>query len=75
MTRPAGRFGTGSGRLGVIVAMAAGAAGMALGGLVTATASGGLGTGNGLGGALVALVVGLVALVLGGLALTLSLIH
>ena len=72
LARPAGRFGTGSGRLGAVVALATGLIAMALGGLVAATADGGIGTGNGLGGAIVALVVGLIATVLGGLALARS---
>ncbi|GGX01050.1 DUF6223 family protein [Streptomyces lomondensis] len=50
----------------------AGAAGMALGGLVAATADGGLGSGNGLGGAYVALLMGLTGTSLGALALTRS---
>ncbi|KUO14692.1 DUF6223 family protein [Streptomyces dysideae] len=74
LVRPAGRFGTGSGsgRLGTIVPLAAGPIAMGLGGLVVATSDGGIGTGNGLGGAIVALVVGLIALALGGLALARS---
>lgn len=69
LTRPTGRFGTGSGRLGANVALSTGLIAMALGGVVTATADGGLGTGNGLGGAVVALGVGATAVILGGLAL------
>jgi uncharacterized protein DUF6223 len=70
--RSACRIGTGSGRLGAIVALVAGLIGMALGGLVVATADGGIGTGNGLGGGIVALVVGLIGMALGGLALARS---
>ncbi|WP_431677961.1 DUF6223 family protein [Kitasatospora sp. KL5] len=74
LSRSRGRTGGGggAGRSGAVLALVSGPAGMALGGLVAATASGGLGTGNGLGGAVVALLVGLVATVLGGLALTRS---
>ncbi|WP_435808444.1 DUF6223 family protein [Streptomyces afghaniensis] len=52
--------------------MVAGLIGMALGGLVAATADGGLGTGNGLGGVCVAMLVGLIATALGRLVLTRS---
>ena len=55
-----------------IVALGAGVLGVALGGLVAATAPGGVGTGNGLGGAVVAMLVGLLGLVLNGLALARS---
>lgn len=70
--RAAGRAGSGSGRTGAAGAVAAGLIGMALGGLVVATAAGGVGTGNGLGGAVVALVIGLISTALGGLALARS---
>ncbi|MFF2852246.1 DUF6223 family protein [Streptomyces sp. NPDC058001] len=66
LARPAGRFGTGSGRGAAIVA---GLIGMAIGGVVVATADGGLGTGNGLGGGIVALALGLTGTALGTLAL------
>ncbi|MFB7466486.1 DUF6223 family protein [Streptomyces sp. NPDC056224] len=46
-------------------AVAAGLTGLALGGLVAATAKGDLGTGNGLGGAYAALFLGLIATSLG----------
>lgn len=58
--------------ISAMLAMAAGLIGMALGGLVAATADGGLGTGNGLGGAYVALVLGLISTSLGGRALVRS---
>jgi hypothetical protein len=70
--RSAGRTGPGSGGLRAIVALVAGLIGMALGGLVVATADGGIGTGNGLGGGIVALVMGLIGMALGGLALARS---
>ena len=66
LARPAGRFGTASGRLGAIVAGLIAAAG---GGLNLAIADGGPGTGNGVVGGAAALVLGLIALALGGLAL------
>ena len=72
LVRPAGRFGTASGRLGAIVALASGLIGIAFGGLMIATAPGGLGSGGGLAGAVVALVVGLIAMALGGLSLARS---
>ncbi|MGW0754210.1 DUF6223 family protein [Streptomyces sp. NPDC002587] len=59
-------------RPGAVPAMAAGLTGLALGGLVAATAKGGLGTGNGLGGAYVALLLGLIATSLGCWALSRS---
>jgi hypothetical protein len=65
----AGVYAMSSGRHGAIVAALVGLIGMALGGLVVATADGGIGTGNGLGRGIVALVVGLIGIVLGGLAL------
>jgi Family of unknown function (DUF6223) len=61
-----------SARRGAIVAMAAGLAGMATGGVVVAAAEGGPGTGYGIVGGFVALVIGLVATVLGGLAMARS---
>ncbi|WBB51022.1 DUF6223 family protein [Verrucosispora sp. WMMA2044] len=66
-----GRFRTGRARAGWS-ALAAGAFGMALGGLVVLTSDGGVGTGNGRGGGYVALVVGLIALVVGGFVLARS---
>lgn len=72
LARPAGRFGTSSGRLGAVVALAGGVIAIALGGLVAVTSDSGIGTGNGRGGSYVALLVGLIALVLGGLALARS---
>ena len=72
LARPAGRFGTGNGRRGAIVALVVGPIGLVIGGLVVATADGGLGTGNGLVGGVVAMVVGLIGMALGGLALARS---
>jgi hypothetical protein len=63
--RPAGRFGRG--RLGVIIALAAGVVSVCVGGYIVATA-GGFGTGGGRAGAIVAVVLGLLAIVLGGIA-------
>ena len=69
--RPAGRFGTASGSLGAIVALAAGLIAAAVGGLKAATSTG-IGTGVGLAGAVVAVVLGLIAIALGTLALSRS---
>jgi len=69
LVRPNGRFGTGSGTLGAVVALAGGVIGTIVGGLVAATA-GGIGTGGGLAGAIVAVVLGLIALLLGVFALS-----
>jgi hypothetical protein len=70
--RPAGRIGTGNGRMGAIVALLAGLIAVINGGLNLAIATGGPGTGNGVVGAAVALVLGLIAMALGGLALARS---
>src|SRR5215208_3268385 len=72
LARPAGRFGTASGRLGAIVALVAGLIALVNGGLNLAVASGGLGSGNGVVGGAAALVLGLIATALGGLALARS---
>ena len=72
LARPNSRFGTASGRLGVIVALVAGLIAVVNGGLVLASANGGPGTGNGVVGGAAALVLGLIAAVLGGLALARS---
>ena len=72
LARPASRFGTASGRLGVIVALVAGLIGVVTGGLNLAIANGGPGTGNGVVGGAAAFVLGLIALALGGLALARS---
>ncbi len=72
LARSAGRIGTGTGRRGAVVALAAGLAGAAIGGLVVAAAQGGPGTGYGIVGGFVALMVGLIGMVLGGLALARS---
>ena len=69
LARPAGRFGSASGRLGAIVALVAGLMAVVNGGLNLAIANGGLGTGNGVVGGAAAFVLGLIALALGGLAL------
>ncbi|MFB4287223.1 DUF6223 family protein [Nonomuraea sp. ATR24] len=60
--------GSGARRGGVVVALAAGAAGTVIGAVVLVTADGGPGTGNGTVGGYVALALGVIALVLGGLA-------
>ncbi|WP_280487184.1 DUF6223 family protein [Nocardia farcinica] len=65
LTRPH-RFGAGR---TAIAALAAGLAGLAIGGVVVATARGAVGSGNGLGGAYVAVLVGAVAAALGAVAL------
>ncbi len=70
LTRSVG--GAGNGRRGAIVALVLGPIGLAMGGLVVATADGGIGTGNGLAGGIVAIVVGLVGTTMGGLALVRS---
>jgi len=72
LARPAGRFGTASGRLGAIAALVAGLIASVNGGLNLAVASGGLGSGNGVVGGAAALVLGVIATVLGGLALARS---
>jgi hypothetical protein len=69
VTVAAGGIGTGSGRLGAIVAAVVGLISVVIGGLALARSAGGIGTGNGRGGAIVALVVGLIGMVLGGLVL------
>jgi hypothetical protein len=69
LSRPASRFGTGSGRLGAVVALIAGLIAVFNGGLNLAIANGGPGTGNGVVGAAAAFVLGLIALTLSGLAL------
>jgi hypothetical protein len=69
LARPAGRFGTASGRLGVIVAMLTGLIAVVNGVVNLAIATGGPGTGNGVVGGAAAVVLGLVAMALGGLAL------
>lgn len=61
-------FGT-VGRLGVIVALAAGLVAVINGALVLAVANGGLGSGNGVVGGAAALVLGVIGIVTGGLAL------
>ncbi len=72
LRRSAGRFGTGNGRRGAVVALVAGLIAAVNGGLNLAVATGGLGSGNGVAGGGAALVLGLIATVLGGLALTRS---
>jgi hypothetical protein len=70
--RSSGRIGTGFRRRGALLALVTGPIGMALGGLVVASADGGIGTGNGLGGGIVAIALGLVGVVIGRLALVRS---
>jgi hypothetical protein len=72
LRRSAGRIGTGNGRLGAIVAFAAGLIALVNSGLNLAIATGGPGTGNGVVGAAAALVLGLIGMALGGLALARS---
>ena len=69
LARPAGLFGTASGRLGAIVALVGGLVAGVNGALVLAMANGGPGTGNGVVGGAGGLVLGLIALALGSLAL------
>ena len=69
LVRPAGRFGTESGRLGILVALVAGLIGLINGGLILFLANGGPGTGNGVVGGAAALVLGLIAMSLSGLAI------
>jgi uncharacterized YccA/Bax inhibitor family protein len=68
LVRSARRIGN-NGRRGAIVALVLGPIGLAIGGLVVATADGGVGTGNGIAGGVVAMTVGLIGMALGGLAL------
>jgi hypothetical protein len=72
LARPAGRFGTDSGRRGAIAALVAGIIAVVNGGLNLAIATGGPGTGNGVVGGAAAFVLGSIALVLGGWALARS---
>ena len=72
LRRPGSRFGTESGRLGAIVALAAGLLAASNGGLNLAVANGGPGAGNGVVGGAAAFVLGLIALTIGGLALARS---
>ena len=72
LAHPAGRFGTGWGRLGANLALVAGLIAGINGGLVVAFAKGGPGSGNGVVGGAGALVLGLIAVALGGLALARS---
>ncbi|WBB53375.1 DUF6223 family protein [Verrucosispora sp. WMMD573] len=67
-----GRPRTGRPRGAGLIALAAGAGGMGLGGLVVLSSDSGIGTGNGRGGGYVALMVGLIAVILGGVALARS---
>ena len=69
LARPAGRFGTASGRLGVIVALLAGLIAVVNGVVNLAIATGGPGSGNVVVGGAAAVVLGSIAMALGGLAL------
>jgi len=69
LARPAGRFGTSSGWLGVIVTLLAGLIAVVNGVVNLAIATGGPGTGNGVVGGAAAVVLGLIAMALGVLAL------
>ena len=75
LARPAGRFGTVSGRQGAIAALVAGLVAVVNGGLNLAVANGGPGTGNGVVGAAAAFVLGLIAVGMGGLALAVARRH
>lgn len=57
------------GQRGAIVALVLGPIGLAIGGLVVATADGGVGTGNGVAGGRIAIALGLIGMALGWLAL------
>jgi Family of unknown function (DUF6223) len=70
--RSARRIGTGSGRVGAIVALVLGLIGMVLSVVHLGSSTGGFGTGSGRAGAIVALVLGLIGMNLGGLALARS---
>jgi Family of unknown function (DUF6223) len=72
LSRPAGRIGTGNGRMGAIVALVAGLIAVVNGGLNLAIAKGGPGSGNGVVGGAAALVLGLIAMVLAGITLARS---
>ena len=69
LRRSARRIGSGHGKRGGLIALAAGLIGLINGALNLAIATGGPGTGNGVIGAAAAVVLGLIAGVLGGLAL------
>ena len=69
LARPVSRFGSASGPLGAIMALAAGLVGAANGGLNVAVATGGPGTGNGVVGGAAAFVLGLAAAAIGWIAL------
>lgn len=71
LVRSTNRFSA-AGRLGVIVALAAGLVAVVNGALVLAVANGGLGSGNGVVGGAAALVLGLIGMIIGGLALNRS---
>ncbi len=72
LSRPAGRFGTASGRHAAILALAVGLIAALNGGLNLAVANGGPGTGNGVVGGAAAFVLGLIGVAIGGLALARS---
>jgi hypothetical protein len=72
VARPHSRFGGVYGRLGAIMALAAGLIAAVNGGMVLGFATGGPGTGNGVVGGAGALVLGLIAIALSGLALARS---
>lgn len=69
LARPTSWAGAASGRVGGLVALAAGVTAVANGGLNLAVATGGPGSGNGVVGAAAAIVLGMVALVLSGVVL------
>ena len=72
LASPGNRFGTATGPLGAVLALAAGLIAAVNGGLNLAIATGGPGTGNGVVGAAAAFVLGLIAIAIGGLALARS---
>lgn len=72
LARSAGRIGTGSARIGAILALVAGLIAVVGGGEILAIADGGPGSGSGVVGGAAALVLGLVGMLLGGLTLARS---
>jgi peptidoglycan/LPS O-acetylase OafA/YrhL len=68
LAHSADRFGT-AGRVGVIVALAAGLIAVINGAFVLAVANGGPGSGNGVVGGAAALLLGLIGMIIGGLGL------
>jgi hypothetical protein len=69
LVRPAGRFGSGSRRLGPVVGLVVGLIAAVNGALNVAVANGGPGTGNGVVGGAAAFVLGLIGITIAGIAL------